>query len=171
MTAEYAARREAEIRAARATMTAPKHADMVRQREQWLGQREDELVAEIVSGRAARRKKPPSDKLLRAIRRGAKETALLGLALDQWFATSGTSMDDLIAAIDRWQPGDKETDGMGGLHPEVIMPVVDHPEIHPDWKILVCRAMQFVAIKRVAARKAATRQGALLIQTDLFAWI
>jgi hypothetical protein len=37
---------------------------------------------------------PPTDKQLRAIRRGAKETALLGLALDQWFAASGTSICD-----------------------------------------------------------------------------
>jgi hypothetical protein len=51
----------------------------------------------------------------------------------------------------------------GGVHPEVIVPVIDHPEIHPDWKIMVCRAMQFIAIKRVADRRAGLpRQGVLL---------
>jgi hypothetical protein len=71
-------------------------------------------------------------------------------------------MHDLTAAIDRWQPGDRAIDG-AGVHPEVIVPVIDHPEIHPDWKIMVCRAMQFIAIKRVADRRAGLpRQGVLL---------
>jgi hypothetical protein len=93
----------------------------------------------------------------------AKTTAPDQQALDHWFAVSGTTMADLDAAITRWQPGDHPADAMG-IHPEIIIPVMEYPQLHPNAKILIIRAMQTVAIRQNTRKLAAAHAP----QPDLF---
>lgn len=57
-------------------------------------------------------------------------------------------MADLSAAIARWHPGDRPTD-LQSIHPKGVAPVKEHPQIDPDSKIRIVRAMQSVAIRKV----------------------
>jgi hypothetical protein len=104
-----------------------------------------------------------SQRRAKAAERDAKAAAADQQALDHWFAVSGTTMADLDAAITRWQPGDHPADAMG-IHPEIIAPVMEHPQLHPDAKILIIRAMQTVAIRQNTRKLAAAHAP----QPDLF---
>jgi hypothetical protein len=83
--------------------------------------------------------KPPSRAAERRARRQAQAAEEEQAALGHWFTVSGSTMTDLSAAIARWQPGDRPTDLMG-IHPKVIA-VMEHPQIDPDSKIRIVRAM------------------------------
>jgi hypothetical protein len=81
-------------------------------------------------------------------------------ALQRWFEVTGATKHDLIAEIDRLQPGDDPADGIG-LHATIALKIAEHP--HPftdDARIAIHRAMQTIAIQRVNQRtaKKAARQ-------------
>lgn len=92
--------------------------------------------------------KPPSKAAERRARRQAQVAAEEQAALDHWFTVSGSTMADLSAAIAQWHPGNRPTD-FQSIHPKVVAPVKEHPQIDPDSKIRIVRAMQSVAMRRV----------------------
>jgi len=86
-------------------------------------------------------------------KREAESAALDKAALDFWFKFSDTSMTDLEEAIDRW--GADDHIGIG-VHPEVLSSLMDRAsELGRDRVVLICRAMQNIYMRRVAARIAA----------------